>query len=524
MKSKRGKKRSSQTEKRELAIRAVHERAEAQALFFFHDERRTAFATVPVSDHRETWKIRSRDFRLWIMAVLHEKLGAAPKSLITRCLEEFETYAICRGATLPVNVRIAHYHGDIYIDLANDQWQAIQITESGWHVLDESPAKFCRPMGMLSLPHPRDGGCLRDISQFLNVGPQSEILLLTWLSYALLPDTPYPIVALSGAQGSGKSTITRIMRALIDPSFAPLTTIPRSERDLAIAASNGHLITMDNLSEIPPALSDAMCRIATGGSFRTRQLYTDDSEMIFTYRRPLVINGIEELPIRADLLDRAILIHVEPIADDTRRDESSFWRDFENMRPRLFGSLLDIIRIGIIRLRDVKLSSVPRMADFARWGVAVEEPMGFAKGAFLATYLSNREDAHVAALDSSPIAEALCRFLECRHVFHGTALVLLNNLRLFLEGLHLDHPEIGQLLRHPKFPRAPNQLSAELARIEPNLAKRGITVERGRSHNGRFLHLRRITEDAGRKRDDHVNCNGTTVTTEPLSNETETVM
>ena len=278
------------------------------------------------------------------------------------------------------------------------------------------------------------------------------------------------------------------MRELIDPSLASLTTVPKSERDFAIAATNSTLIAIDNLSEISAPLSDAMCRLSTGGSFRTRELWTNDSEMIFSYRRPLIINGIEELPIRPDLLDRAILIHVESISEAHRRDEYSFWQDFKKIRPQLFGRLLDIISIGLKRLPNVTVSSSPRMADFCRWGVAVEQAMGFERGAFLRAYESNLQDAHAAGLEASPIAEALVRFVE-KELFQGTALSLLNELRLFLERLQPEYPELPQLLKHPKFPKSPNQLSAEISRIEPNLKKRGISVERIRTHRGRFLHI-----------------------------------
>jgi hypothetical protein len=507
----------TKSELRELAIRVVRQKAEAQALEFFHDTQRKAFATVPVADHRETWRIRSSDFRLWVMQVLYEQLGSAPKKLVTECLDEFETRAICRGKEFDVHVRVAEHNGAIYIDLANCHWQVLEVSEKGWRILDQSPVKFRRAKGMTSLPHPQDGGSFRDISRFLNIDAQSEVLLLAWLTYALRPNTPYPIIALSGVQGAGKSTITKVLRNLIDPSVAALTTAPKSERDAAIAATNSHLIAMDNMSEISPELSDIMCRVATGGSLRTRTLYTDDDETIFTYRRPQIINGIELLPTRPDLLDRSILIHVEPITEERRRDDQNFWSDFERIRPQVFGSMLDIICEGLRRLPHVLLSSSPRMADFTRWGVAVEQAMGYQSEAFLVAYRSNREDANAAALDSSPIAEAIYRFLEKnRQVFRGTALQLLSRLRIFLESSNSEHPEIAQLLKHPKFPKSANQLSEELMRIKPNMKKRGIAVNRGRTHSGRFLHLERVTvEDTEPKRDRRVNPDNAPVTAQP---------
>lgn len=504
----------TRSELREQAIRVV--RKEGEALEFFHDTQRKAYATVPVAEHRETWPIRSDYFRFWVMDILYEQLGSAPKKLVTQCLEEFETRAICRGKQLNVHVRIAEHNSARYIDLANDRWQVLEVAANGWRILDESPVKFRRVPEMTSLLSPQGGGNLRDVSQLLNIDPRNEILLLTWLTYALLSGAPYPVIVLSGVHGSAKSTITKIVRKLVDPSTAQLTGAPPSERDLAITASNSHLIVMDNLSDIPQWLSDVMCRVATGGSYRTRKLYTNNSEATFTYRCQQIINGIELSPTRSDLLDRSILIRVEPITEDRRRDEQSFWLDFERVRPRVFRSMLDIICEGLRRLPNVKLNSSPRMADFARWGVAVEQAMGFQPGNFLEAYQSNREDANAAALDSSPIADALCRFLERDGgMFHGTALQLLNNLRLFLERFNGEHPELAQLLKHPKFPKSANQLSAEVGRIEPNLKKRGIKFKRGRVHEARFLHLELFTEYVGRSRDAHAKSDDDTVTAQP---------
>jgi len=39
---------------------------------------------------------------------------------------------------------------------------------------------------------------------------------------------PYPVLCLAGEQGTGKSTLARLVRSLIDPASAPL----RSEHDV----------------------------------------------------------------------------------------------------------------------------------------------------------------------------------------------------------------------------------------------------------------------------------------------------
>ena len=115
------------------------------------------------------------------------------------------------------------------------------------------------------------------------------------------------MLGLQGEQGSAKTTTARGFRELVDPSTVPVRAAPKDERDLMIAATNGWVINLDNLSRLPAWLSDAICRLATGGGFATRELYTDADEVLFNATRPVIVNGIEELATRSDLLDRAHL-------------------------------------------------------------------------------------------------------------------------------------------------------------------------------------------------------------------------
>ena len=97
-------------------------------------------------------------------------------------------------------------------------------------------------------------------------------------------------------------------RRLIDPNKSDLRSPPKNETDLFIQAMNGRVLGYDNLSGLSPWLSDALCRISTGGGMSTRQLYTNAGEVIFDGTRPVVLNGIEEIATRSDLMDRAVIL------------------------------------------------------------------------------------------------------------------------------------------------------------------------------------------------------------------------
>src|SRR6516162_2685415 len=345
-----------------------------QVASLLHDPSSTAFADLTIDGHRETWPIRSRQFRHWLRRRYFEETGSAASAETVRsALDLLEARAQFDAPERMVHIRVAEYDDRIYLDLADTDWRAVQIGPDGWQVVASPPVRFRRAAGMLPLPIPQRGGSIEALAAFLNLPAQDEfVLMVAWLLAALQQGGPYPLLVIAGEQGSAKTMLTKILRALIDPNAAPTRAPPREERDLMIAANNGHILAFDNLSSLPSWLSDALCRLASGGSFATRQLYTDCDEVLFQAARPAILNGIEDIVCRSDLADRAIFLTLEPIADERRRTERQLWREFEVVRPRVLGALLDAAAHGLRRLPQVRLERSPRMADFALWATACE--------------------------------------------------------------------------------------------------------------------------------------------------------
>ena len=222
-----------------------------------------------------------------------------------------------------------------------------------------------------------------------------------WLLAAFRPQGPYPVLVVHGGHGSAKTTLVRVLRSIVDPNSAPLRLPPRDVQNVAIAASNSWIVAYDNLSHLPDWLSDALCCVATGLGFATRTLFTDGEESLFQAMRPIVVNGIEEVATRADFLDRALIVHLPPIEPTTVKDEEVFWADVDQGRPRILGALLDIVSQGLKTLPTVKLSSMPRMADFAKWSCAVAPACGWTAAEFLDAYKDVRESTHTLTLEAS---------------------------------------------------------------------------------------------------------------------------
>ena len=461
----------------------------ADAADLFHTRDGNAHADVVVVQHRETWPVRSRGFRRWITRRFFEEAGGAPNSeAMNAALNVIEARAHFGAPQRQVHVRVAGDAGRVYLDLVDDEWRAVEVDADGWRIVERPPVRFRRTPGMLPLPAPERGGSVATLRKFLNVTTEADFALaVAWLLAALRDKGPYPVLALAGEQGSAKSTFSAILRALVDPNSAPLRALPREDRDLFIAATNGHVLAFDNVSGLPSWISDTLCRLATGGGFAVRQLYSDQDEVLFDATRPVILNGIDDAVTRPDLADRAIVLTLEPIADDRRRPERELLADFERERPRILGALLDAVVHGLRELPRVRLDRLPRMADFAIWATACEGAL-WPAGTFMTAYAGNREEAVESVLAADPVAEAVRELMGDKTIWNGTASDLLGALG----------EKTAEVVRKNKnWPATANVLSRRLRRAATFLRKVGIGVNCTRQGRGgsRMIHLSREETD-----------------------------
>jgi hypothetical protein len=435
----------------------------------FHTSSGVAFADFVTEGHRETWPIRSKRFRTWLRRCYYQATGASPSgSAIASVLELLEARAQFDAPERAVNIRVAEHDGRFYLDLGDQHWCAVAIDQDGWKVVGCPPVRFRRSPGMLPLPVPERGGSIEALRPFLNLPNQNDfVLVVSWLLAALRPIGPYPLLAISGEQASAKTVLSKLLRALLDPNVAPVRALPREERELMITANNGHLLAFDNLSGLPSWLSDALCRLASGGSFAVRQLYTDDEEVLFKAARPTLLNGIEDVIRRSDLADRAICLTLGPIGEERRRSENELCLEFELARPAILGALLDAAVHGLRALGSVHLSRLPRMADFVLWAIACETAL-WPAGTFTRAYAANRRAAIEGMIEADPVAASVRELMSERKSWTGSATDL---LRVSIQRSSEHISRYGNGL--PKNPRA---LAGHLRRAQSFLRALGIHI------------------------------------------------
>ncbi len=469
------------SDKRNAATVLAESVATDSRVELFHDADEDAWARVEfrpgIFDH---WRIESRHFKRWIVWASYDHSGNVPsEGTLTNALRALDGMARNEGELWPVHLRVAHIDGTTYLDLCDAERNVVAVTPEGWRVVEGAPpVRFARTHGMrpLPVPKPTTERPAKLLSKFVNVEPESLVIITTLVTNWLSGIGPFAILELIGEQGSGKTLTARVLRDVVDPSKADVRSLPTEERDLIVSAENSYVLTYGNVSEVPAWLSDAFCRIVSGAGFSKRELYTNREEIIMSARRPIIIEGIPDVATSPDLADRTVPLVLQPIK--TYIAESKFWSEFERVQPELLGSLLNAVAVGLRELPKVAAKSDYRMADFARWAEAVEPAVG--KG-FLKAYREQRAESAVAALEDCIFAEQLTdAVLNAGGELHEEPSKLLDAVEARLpEGLS-----------KPKdWPKSARAFSEQLRRVSPALRVEGYGVEHHRSNGRRSVRV-----------------------------------
>jgi hypothetical protein len=358
-----------------------------------------------------------------------------------------------------LHVRVASAGPATYLDLGDESGRAVEIGATGWKVVQAPPVLFKRPEGLLPLVEPIS--CGAEIWQeLLNIKDDDELsIVLAWLVAALKPNIPHCVLLLMGQQGAAKTWAAKTIAGAIDPSSAQVVGVPKDQQDWTVAAAATYVVSVDNLSRISEWLSDAICRASTGEGLRRRALYTDSALSILSFRRSVILTGIDLGGLKPDLSDRLLTVELQEIGEEARREDEEVAATFGELAPYLLGSVLDLA--VQVRQTPVNLARKPRMADFARILASVDQIRG-TDG--FEVYLEQRNRLQREAAEGDQVAVKVLHFIATRPgVWEGTATDL-------LEKLTPERPPAN-------WPKTPRGLTGALRRITIPLRASGVEVE-----------------------------------------------
>ena len=430
---------------------------------FFLNTSRETFARIH-TENGLILKVDSKVFRDYVSArCWKESQFVAAKESLNSAINIFEGTARSAGDERNVFLRIAELDGVYFLDLCDTRNQVVRIDENGWELVSDPKVMFYQSQNMRPLPEPLAGGDYSKLWDFVNIPEAYQgvltVLLLEWFR----DNTTQPLLELIGEQGCGKSLISKFIRKLIDPNRVPLRGISQKVEDTFILASNSHLQTIENASYLKNILQDALCSLSTGGGFAARKLYTDGDEAALDLRKPVLMNGIDVLVTRPDLLDRTIHINLPRLKH--RVVESELEKNFEKSIPDILGGLLDLFSkaLGVIPDINIAPQDLPRLGDFGILGEAVYKVQGKPEEKFLKEFSAMRKNAVLRILEATPLGSLIQELVIKEGDSKGTFKDLLEKLRASDQN--------------SKLPTTPKALADKLRRLAPALRESGFQID-----------------------------------------------
>lgn len=425
----------------------------------WHDPQRRAHATIMSESMFQNRRLDSKDFASHLAAISHRRFrrGLAPPAR-DEVVQRLESVAVHEGPCRGVFSRIGWSGDNAYIALHDERGSVVEIRCDGWSLVEANTLdlRFVSSPTALALPLPVQGGSIEDLGRILQLKPGDLRLVVAYLVGCFLPHGAFPLLRVSGEQGSGKSLTTRLIKSVVDPARSPLRPLPRDLGSLMAAVEAAHVLAFDNLGVLSSETSDDLCRIASGSGLAKRRLYTDADEHVTEARRPVILNGIADVVRRPDLADRSIVLELMPFASGARRSEEELFAEFAEALPGILGDLLDRVSRALARRAEVVAPDV-RLVDHARFAIAA------CKDAEEATLLrqdllDNAERVKRSVIDEDDFAMAILEVIE-HEDFAGSAADLL--IRLEPLGAY-------------RLPKSATEASHRLTRLTPAL--RGISV------------------------------------------------
>jgi hypothetical protein len=392
------------------------------------------------------------------------------------------------GEVRELHTRAAWHEGVLYYELGPGR--VVAVDADGWGLAERPPVLFRRYPNLKPLPDPAAGGSAKELAGYANLKTGRDKRLFTaYAATVPLPHVGRPILNASGAMGSGKTTIRRVVKRIWDPT-AP-ETIRLDPRDVLQKASHAYVLMLDSQNTIPEWGADTLCRLVTGEADSKRRLYTDDEDVIIELRRAVLLNGINVPTDRGDVLDRSLVVELERISDGERKTEEELWERFEAEHPKLLGALFDVLSKAIAQKASLELSRRPRLADWGEYAAAVYEVLGWGAETFLNDWDEVVKVQNQATLDGSPVAQAIIKFMGDRDEYTGTSSELHKKLERVAEELGVS------VVRDKAWPKSARWLWRRIKEVLPLLMAAGIEAARGRDESAKQITLRKLPTNDG---------------------------
>ena len=461
---------------------------------FYHDTREAAYVACSKKQGPVQYmEIQGVQYRQILRQMHYERFGkVVSKDTLQQVLDTMEADAVYNGEGIELAIRSKYCNHHIYYYLADTAETVISISAQGVQVLEKSPIPFLRKQNMLEqvMPMPRESAEQNPSLEFQTIANKywkfdhkedeqlHHIVLLT----RFISDIPSPILYYRGDHGSAKTTSMQLDKLLVDPSRTDIKALPNTINDIVAALSGEYMIGFDNLEgKLSSEISNLLCICCSGGYYSKRKLYTDNDTADVKLNAKLSFTGITTITDRADFLDRCICLSPQRIKPSERVPVKQIMEGFHSELPYLLYAAMQVLSMAITVYKDLALTQLPRMADFAQWGYAIAEVLGYGGEQFLDMYQRNQEALLVGMVEEDAVLNVLITFMNRTEHFKGTTTQLYAQLEQQARqmGLNTQHG----------WCKSVKALGQKLSRSKAVLEGLGIFMNDGKNNGERYREL-----------------------------------
>lgn len=265
-----------------------------------------------------------------------------------------------KGYSEPIDVhfRLAQLGSEVYWRPAVSG-RCYRIAGTGVTLAEDPPASLiiaAKPRYPVEVDLAGTREDLEKLCHFFNLPPVEVAMVEGWLVAALL-GLETPIMLMRGQAGSGKTSLARLILAVLEPSvpeFDAGSDQNADTRQFLRFLQRAPMVLMDNVSRFSASMEDVLSKLVTGFVAGLRALYEDSIEMLYL-RRAIIVTTINWDVYKGDLSQRMIVVN-----PSTRTQ--GLWMPASDLYATLAPQLARI-RGHIFRQASVYLASPPSPAD-----------------------------------------------------------------------------------------------------------------------------------------------------------------
>lgn len=374
--------------------------------------------------------------------------------------------------------------GKIAYFLADDQWTTLFIKETGWKAGKSKKVKFTKsPLDDGQVMPIPGGDLLGLLRRYVNMDDEDFFLFTVYVVQAFSRTSSHFAAIISSEKGTGKSTLTKLLRDLIDPSKAGVPLMPSNDGDLKTYLADSYVVCFDNTAVLSNKFSNILCAAITGSKAAKRKLYTDCDHIILNLHNMVVINGIDIVPYQSDLAERSLLFELRKISKENRMTDAAFWASFQKDRPLILGAIMDTLVKAIQILPTLQTQSLHRMADANLEMLAIAVALGRTEEEFQELLEKNNQKLQESYAENNAFVNAIVDFVRKHGNQDEPASKVYDRLK-------------GTKAREIKdFPNSASALSKRLNREKDALEQLGIRFSKHKKNDYNYITLSRIPQN-----------------------------